>query len=232
MSSSSQSKSPYAAFEKVVLSWTSHPRLARATEPSDYDLVLKYTMSEMKFHCVTLLTILFFMAADDADYWSCLISTTLACLIFTRLTYAALGTVSGEALHKWIEEAPRRRVMFACFSKLPALSVLGTLCALALLQWDTPFTTVVLSIVAGVLVLSVIVRMRSPFARVGRWMAGMCGASRRPRVERKREDGENSEEVKNTGLEKATEEWKEGGKGEKEGNAEVFLELPLGPERV
>ncbi|KAI5119319.1 hypothetical protein M0805_000549 [Coniferiporia weirii] len=171
MTFSSLLKSFGAAFETLVLSWTSHPRLAHAASPCDYDLILEYAVSEMNFHCETFVDILFFLAVDPTYERSNLISSTLACLLLTLLAYTTLGMVSGEALHGWIEEAPHRRVLFACLVKLPALSVLGTLCALALLRWHTTFTTIVLGCVACVLVLSVVVRTRIDllFARLGRW---------------------------------------------------------------
>ncbi|KAH8117699.1 hypothetical protein DFH11DRAFT_852428 [Phellopilus nigrolimitatus] len=170
MSLSSAFTSIMHTLEMLVLSWTSHARLWKASEPSDYDEILKRTIREVKFHSETFLAILFFMGTSGVD--SCLISWTLACLLYTLITYMALEAMSGDALHKWIDEIPCGRVFLACLTKLPALTVIWTLCALALSQWNTLFTTIVLCSVAGVLVLALAVRLRlhAAFARAWRWV--------------------------------------------------------------
>ncbi|THG99591.1 hypothetical protein EW145_g7234, partial [Phellinidium pouzarii] len=145
------------AIEMLVLSWTSHARLVRAIEPRDYEFILQRTIQEVKFHSETLLAMLFFMGTTNREPY--LISWTLACLLFTLITYTALIAMSGDALHKWIDSILCGRATFACLTKAPALSVLGSLCALAHSQWNTPFTTGVLFSVVGILVLTLAVRL-------------------------------------------------------------------------
>ena len=43
-----------STLEMLVLSWTSHARLARAEHPLDFDLILKRTIREVKFHSETV----------------------------------------------------------------------------------------------------------------------------------------------------------------------------------
>lgn len=43
-----------SALEMLVLSWTSHARLMKAEHPFDFDLILKRTIREVKFHSETV----------------------------------------------------------------------------------------------------------------------------------------------------------------------------------
>lgn len=43
-----------SALEMLVLSWTSHARLMKAEHPIDFDLILKRTIREVKFHSETV----------------------------------------------------------------------------------------------------------------------------------------------------------------------------------
>ncbi|KAI5119321.1 hypothetical protein M0805_000551 [Coniferiporia weirii] len=209
-------KSGGSAFDTLILSWTSHPRLVCAAGPRDYDQILDRTISEVKFHCETLLAILFFMATIGE--LPCLISWTLACLLFTLMTYMVLDGLSGEVLHLWIESASYKRALFACLTKLPALWVLGSLCTLALSQWDTPFTAFMLCCVAGALVITFAVRLRVHvvFVRAGTWVVGTIKSL--GRVVSHARGAEGGVEEKQS--------------GEKKDNEVVLPELPYGPERV
>ncbi|OCB90486.1 hypothetical protein A7U60_g2278 [Sanghuangporus baumii] len=51
--------STFHVFDTLVLSLTSHTRLTLASEPGDYDLILRRTIREVKFYSETLLAILF-----------------------------------------------------------------------------------------------------------------------------------------------------------------------------
>ncbi|KAL5526895.1 hypothetical protein ACEPAF_8622 [Sanghuangporus sanghuang] len=145
--------STFHVFDTLVLSLTSHTRLTLASEPGDYDLILRRTIREVKFYSETLLAIL--LVAEKPA----LLSQTLACLMFTLITYIALEAMTGDSLHKRIDEIPCGRIVLACITKLPALSVLWTLAVLALSHGDSLATKIVLSIVAVVLLLGFAMRL-------------------------------------------------------------------------
>ncbi|KAL5503834.1 hypothetical protein ACEPAH_7905 [Sanghuangporus vaninii] len=145
--------STFHIFDALVLSLTSHTRLTLASEPGDYDLILRRTIREVKFYSETLLAIL--LVAENPA----LLSQTLACLMFTLITYIALEAMTGDSLHERIDEIPCGRIVLACITKLPALSVLWTLAVLALSHGDSLATKIVLCIVALVLFLGFVMRL-------------------------------------------------------------------------
>lgn len=61
---------------------------------------------------------------------------------------------------KRIDSFLHGRVLLALLAKLPAVSVLGTLCALAGTEWNTPYTTGVLCAIGGVLTIVLALRLK------------------------------------------------------------------------
>jgi len=150
--------SVFKTFETLILSWTSYAPLAKATDPGEFDFVLRKTIRDIKFHCETLLSMLFFMGATMRN--SPLISWTLASLLYSLISYTALEAMSGESLHLHLDAIPAGRPLLACLAKFPALTVLATLCALAVTSWNSVFTAVVLVACAGILALVLVLRLR------------------------------------------------------------------------
>ena len=46
--------SVFKTFETLILSWTSYAPLAKATDPEEFDVVLRKTIRDIKFHCETV----------------------------------------------------------------------------------------------------------------------------------------------------------------------------------
>ncbi|PAV16660.1 hypothetical protein PNOK_0828000 [Pyrrhoderma noxium] len=142
------------SFGKQVLSLTCHARLALASGPEDYELILRRTVREVKFYSEILVMIL--LAART----SFLISSTVACLLFNLIIYVCLETLTGESLHECINEFPCSRIALACITRLPALTVLYTLAAVGLSEWTSPATKIVLCIVASVFLFGLLLKFR------------------------------------------------------------------------
>ncbi|EJD06460.1 uncharacterized protein FOMMEDRAFT_165253 [Fomitiporia mediterranea MF3/22] len=147
MAFTSSLSSALRVFKTLVLSVTPHARLTLASKPHDYDEILKRTIRETKFYAETLLAVLFFVENQM------LISTTVACLLFCLIIYIALEAMTGDSLHKWIDEFPCGRVILACITKLPAITVLYTISAMACMQWNSVATKIVLCVYGGVILL-------------------------------------------------------------------------------
>jgi len=150
--------SVFKTFEMLILSWTSYAPLAKAADPVEFDFVLRKTIRDIKFHCGTLLSMLFFMGTTMQN--GPLISWTMASLLYSLISYTALEAMSGESLHLHLDAIPAGRPILACLAKFPALTVLVTLCALAVTSWNSVFTAAVLVACAGVLGLVLALRLR------------------------------------------------------------------------
>ncbi|KLO09877.1 hypothetical protein SCHPADRAFT_833395 [Schizopora paradoxa] len=145
--------SVFKTFETLILSWTSYAPLAKASDPEEFDAVLRKAIRDIKFHCETFNS---FMGTTMRN--GPLISWTLASLLYSLISYTALEAMSGESLHLHISTIPAGRPLLACLAKFPALTVLATLCALAVTSWNSAFTAAVLVACAGVLVLVLALR--------------------------------------------------------------------------
>lgn len=66
-------------------------------------------------------------------------------------------------MQRWIDEVPYGRALLAIFMKVPALAVLGIVCALAHNRWDGPFTRGVFYtlMIAGAAVLALWLKARA-----------------------------------------------------------------------
>ncbi|TDL19903.1 hypothetical protein BD410DRAFT_841682 [Rickenella mellea] len=159
MSSAGSIRSCCATIKAFVLAWTPYASIAKASEPQDYECLLKRISHEVKFHCETLLAMLFFMGTtmDNGP----LISWTLACLLYSLITLSTLDAMTSDSLPIRLNDVPAGRLIFAILAKLPALSVIATLCALALTSWDSVFTAAVMVLVVCALLLTLAIRLHA-----------------------------------------------------------------------